>query len=395
MVLKRSLGMKKLFLSFLLIALPSLVCIGSVPAKDDVLREMAIPSTETVRGQKDGVGYAKNAEQMNVIWDLSETGPSPLCFGEETMKGALTVIAPHDDYVYAGRLYKSIIPSIKAKTVVIVGPFHRWKDFDVKGKIIFDGYKAWRTPDGDVPVSKMRENIISGLPANEYVRDNTMHDAEHSIEGPLYWLKHSNPSVEIIPILVTPMDYQTMQQTINDLETTLANYLEFTGQTVGNDIAFLISADAVHYGEDFKYTPYGAGGTEAYIKAVEDDKVIVSKLLSGTVNERRLKAIFERFQDVNVPESYKITWCGRFSIPFGLSVASQLFNELKGRGNKGLVFYGRPIAYSTSIGAPSLPSRTGMSTTAPSNLYHFVGYPAVIYGQAMVEPLKQNKEPLQ
>jgi MEMO1 family protein len=388
--------MKKLFLSFLSIASLSLTCVGAAPARNDVLKEMAVPSTDTVRGQKDGVGYAKTPEQMNEIWKLSESGPSPLCFGEEAMSGALAVIAPHDDYVYAGRVYRSIIPSITAKTVVIIAPFHRWKDFDVKGKIIFDGYKTWRTPDGEVPVSKIRETIIGGLPENEYVRDNTMHDSEHSIEGPLYWLKHSNPSVEIIPILVTPMDYESMQLTLNDLGIVLGNYLEFTGQKVGTDIAVLISADAVHYGGDFNYTPYGAGGTEAYTKAVEEDKAIVSKLLSGTVNERRLKAIFERFQDVNAPENSKMTWCGRFSVPFGLSIASQLFGGLKGKGeSRGLVCYGRPIAYSTSIGAPSLPSRTGLSTTAPSNLYHFVGYPAVIYGKAMVQPLKQNQEPLQ
>lgn len=388
--------MKKLspvFLSVLLFALP---LFAAAPERDAILKEMAIPSTDKVRGQKDGVGYARTAEQMTEAWDLSGSAPSPLCFGKEILGEGIAVIVPHDDYIYAGRVYRSLVPALKAKTVVIVAPFHRWKDFGVRGRVVFDGYDAWRSPDGEVPVSKIRDIIVRGLPASDYVVSNTMHDSEHSIEGPLYWLKRANPSVEIVPILVTPMDYQTMEQVLYDLKDVLGNYLEFNGMKIGEDVGFLISADAVHYGEDFNYAPYGPGGVEPYLKAVEEDKRIMSRLLSGTVNERRLKAIFSAFQDPNAPDAAHITWCGRFSIPFGLSLASGLFSSLKGRGeSRGLVCFGTPIAYSTSVGTPSLPSRTGMASTAPSNLYHFVGHPGMFYGKALVEPLSQNREPLQ
>ncbi|MCK6682307.1 MAG: hypothetical protein L6R30_07805 [Thermoanaerobaculia bacterium] len=44
------------------------------------------------------------------------------------------------------------------------------------------------------------------------------------------------------------------------------------------------------------------------------------------------------------------------------------------------VVTGLPVAYATSIGLPEIPARdTGLGTTAPSNLYHFVGYPAAAY----------------
>jgi len=390
--------MRRYFLSaviFLLAFMISAACPAAAPTREEILKEMAIPSTDTVRGQKDGVGYARTAAQMDEAWKLAETPPSPLCFDKEAIGQTLAVISPHDDYVYAGRVYRSVVPTIKAKTVVIIAPFHRWKDFGVRGKLVFDNYKAWRTPDGDVPVSRIRETIIAGLTPAEFVRDNTMHDSEHSIEGPLYWLRRANPSVEIIPILVTPMDYETMKQVIYDFNMVLGNYMELTGDKVGKNIAFLISADAVHYGEDFKYTPYGAGGTDAYNKAVEEDKQIMSRTLSGTVNDRRLRAIFERFQDFNAPDAPMITWCGRFSIPFGLSVASQLYWGLREKGeSRAWAFFGTPVAYSTSIGAPSLPSKTGMSSTAPSNLYHFVGYPGVVYTPVLVQPLEQGREPL-
>ena len=388
--------MKKLSPVFLSVLLFAVSTFAAAPERDTVLKEMAIPSSETVRGQKDGVGYARTAEQMTEAWDLSGAAPSPLCFEKEILGEGIAVIVPHDDYVYAGRVYRALVPSLKARTVVIVAPFHRWRDFDVRGKIVFDSYKSWRTPDGEVLVSKIRDTIVRGLPASDYVISNTMHDAEHSIEGPLYWLKRANPSVEIIPILVTPMDYPSMEQVLYNLKDVLGNYLEFNELKIGEDIGFLISADAVHYGDDFHYTPYGPGGVESYLKAVEQDKKIMSRLLSGTVNSRRIKAVFSRFQDLNAPDAASISWCGRFSIPFGLSLASDLFAVLKGKGeSRALVCFGTPIAYSTSVGAPSLPSKTGMSGTAPSNLYHFVGYPGMFYGKALVEPLSQNREPLE
>jgi hypothetical protein len=41
---------------------------------------------------------------------------------------------------------------------------------------------------------------------------------------------------------------------------------------------------------------------------------------------------------------------------------------------------GHPVAYTTSIGSPQLDLRdVNMGPTAPSNLYHFVGYPGVAF----------------
>jgi hypothetical protein len=41
---------------------------------------------------------------------------------------------------------------------------------------------------------------------------------------------------------------------------------------------------------------------------------------------------------------------------------------------------GHPIAYGTSVSFPELPVRdVGLGQTAQANLYHFVGYPAVVF----------------
>ncbi|MCX7830186.1 MAG: AmmeMemoRadiSam system protein B [Acidobacteria bacterium] len=379
------------FLAFVLV-LFQILFLAAAPTREEILKQMAVPSTDSVRGQKDGIGYAKTKEQMEEIYNLSLEPPSPNIFGEEPSSSAFCVIVPHDDYLYAGRVYRQLIPMIKAKTVFIIGPLHRWRDFEIKNKIVLDGYSTWRTPDGEVKVSKIRDIIVKGLPEDKFIQNNTAFDSEHSIEGPLYFLKHSNKDVEIVPILVPPMDYQIMMEIMDELVTAVGTYMEFNNIYVGEDIAFIISADAVHYGKDFNYTPYGDGGCEAYQKAVEEDKSIILNLLSKSVTPIRVKAIFERFQDLYSPEKSNITWCGRFSIPFGLSLGFNLFKVMNARTSRAKAFYGYPLCYSTSVGAPAIQSKTGLGTTAPSNLYHFVGYPGVYYKEAIVNPIEQLRE---
>ncbi len=365
---------------------------ASIPQKEEIRKQMAIPSTETVRGQKDGVGYARIKEQMDEIFNISSEPPSPEVFGEEPPSSALCVIVPHDDYLYAGRLYRILVPLIKAKTVFIIGPLHRWRDFEIKNKIVLDSYSHWRTPDGNVKVSQVRDLIVKGLSEDKYVVNNTASDSEHSIEGPLYFLKHSNPDVEIVPILVPPMDFQTMTSIMDELITVVGTYMEFNNLKVGEDFGFIISADAVHYGKDFDYIPYGEGGCDALEKAVKEDKEIMTNLLSESVTQKRIKAIFERFQDLYSPEKAKITWCGRFSIPFGLFLSSNLYKVANARKERWKVLYGHPLCYSTSVNSPTLSSKTGLGTTAPSNLYHFVGYPGVYFNEALKHPLEQLRE---
>jgi hypothetical protein len=116
---------------------------------------------------------------------------------------------------------------------------------------------------------------------------------------------------------------------------------------------------------------YGDGGEEAHEKAVARDLAILRGPLSGTVTEDKALRLYETFVDPERPERYRVTWCGRFSIPFGVLLVSRL---AQGRA------LAHAIAYSTSIDAPELPVRdTGLGDTAPANLFHFVGYPGVAF----------------
>ncbi len=351
------------------------------PTLEEVRRDMGMVSTgiET-RGQRDTTGYASRADQMAKVWDLSAASPAPETFGPLPAPGVAAVVCPHDDYIYAGRVYREVLPLVTARTVVLVGVFHRYRRFGEHDRLVFDPYHAWRAPDGPVPVSGLREEILAGLPPEDYVQNAAMHDSEHSLEALVYWLRHVRPDVEIVPILVPSAKLERLEQLADRLGALLVGSMQKRNWQLGRDVAIAISTDGVHYGPDFKYTPYGEGGIEPYEKATAKDRSLLRGPLRGALSRGKVHALYTSFVNPDRPDEYRLTWCGRFAVPFGLLLLERVSRDA---GTP----VGHPIAYATSVGWPELPVRDlGLGSTAPSTLYHFVGYPAAAF--TLVHPAR-------
>ena len=345
------------------------------PTLAEVRKTMGIPSTDTVRGQKDTVGFASRADQMAKVWDWSAQPPFPEALGPLPAPGVLGVICPHDDYLYAGRVYRRILPLVTAHTVVLVGVFHGYRRFGARNALVFDPYRAWRAPDGAIPVSGLRDELLAQLPASDVIRDAAMQDSEHSVEAIAYWLKHQDPRLKIVSILVPAASFPRFQELAAHLGKALAASLRKRGWALGRDVALVISSDGIHYGADFAYTPYGEVGVDAYVKATARDRALLTGPLAGPVTPAKAEAFYDAAVDPQHPDTYRMPWCGRFSIPFGLLLLGETARDLGLPAPVGL-----PIAYGTSISFPELPVKPlGMGRTAPANLYHFVSYPAVAF----------------
>lgn len=66
-------------------------------------------------------------------------------------------------------------------------------------------------------------------------------------------------------------------------------------------------------------------------------------------------------------------WCGRFSVPFGVDFLHRLIQCLRIQPLNGYL-----LLYGTNVSLGELPIRNlGLGSTAPSNLYHCVGYCAM------------------
>jgi AmmeMemoRadiSam system protein B len=343
------------------------------PAADSIRREMVIPSHGDVRGRIDSTGYALHASQMAKVWELSTSPPAPDSLGPVPAPGVAAVICPHDDFSFAGRVYRRVLPLVTARTVVLIGVFHGYRRFGEHDRLVFDPYRLWTAPDGPVPVSALRAALLARLPREDWTQDSTAHDAEHSLEPLVCWLRHIHPDLEIVPIIVPASHFDRLETLADHLAAALEAEMAARHWQLGRDLAIAISADGIHYGPDFKQAAFGEGGVAAYQQAVAKDHALLGGPLRGPLTVAGIRALYGTFVDPDHPDDYRWTWCGRFSVPLGLLTLERL-----ARGAGGAT--GHPVAYATSISGPELGLRDiGMSPSSPSNLYHFVGYPGAAF----------------
>lgn len=354
---------------------PAAIQHAAAPDLEQTRSEMGIPSRGDLRGQKDTVGYASTAEQMSEVWRLAATPPAPESLGPKPAPGVAGIICPHDDYLIAGRVYREIIPLVTAKVVVMVGVFHRYRHYGVRNAMVFDPYRAWRSPDGEIRVSELRDALLARLDPGDCVQDPAFHDSEHSLEGIAYCLKHQDPEVEILPVILPSAPFPRLQSMAERFGVELASLMKARGWTLGRDVAVVISSDGIHYGNDFNYAPYGEGGIGPFQAAMEHDRRVLRELLAGKVTPAMAQAFYETMVDPDHPDTYRKTWCGRFSIPFGLLLLEAASRELGLAPLRGL-----PVAFGASVDVPELPvRRIGLGPTCPISLYHFVTFPSAAF----------------
>jgi len=376
-----------LVLAWALVSLPRLALAQAAvypvgngrPSAAEARKEMGIPSTDELRGQLDNVGYASKPEAMAKVWALSAEPPAPPSLlpagAAMPAAGVAGMLGPHDDYVYAARVDRRIYPLVTAKTVVLVGVFHRYRRFGAHDQMIFDSYRAWRSPDGDVAVSPLRDELVAALPKDEAVKDGVAHDSEHSVEAIAYFLKHARRDVEIVPILLPAASFARLTAMATHLGGALAAAMKRHKLALGRDVAVVISTDGTHYGADFQYTPFGAGGVEALQKAVAQDRALVERTLAGPVGADKARAFFAAVVNPDKPDEYRMPWCGRFSVPFGLMLLGETARRLGMAAPRGV-----PLVLGVSVDTPELKVRdVGVGPTAPANLYHFVTHPGVAF----------------
>jgi AmmeMemoRadiSam system protein B len=350
-----------------------------------LVASVGIPPEGNRRGQMDIVGFASTAAQMDAVLAQCDSLAAPR-LAELRASGILpagaalaAAVCPHDDYCYAGRLYSVLLPHVRARTVIVFGVFHKAKLFDCRDRLVFDSYAKWHGPYGPVEVSPAREEILARLPREDFVVDNDMQTVEHSVEAIVPFLQAYNREVEIVSILVPYMSWETIDRLAEHLAESIAAVAKERGWRLGRDICLVSSCDAVHYGDaGWGGKNFADLGTDApgYEAAVERDRVLAETRLAGAVEAAKLRDFLHRCVEPENVAEYRLTWCGRFSVPLGLSVAARLAEKLES-----LPLAGTLLDYGTSVSEASLDLEGlgGMGVTAPNNLHHWVGYAAIAY----------------
>jgi MEMO1 family protein len=321
--------------------------------------------TQTIRPIRDDVGYCwKYKEMQRFIHYLDNSLEMDSC--NNALVGG---ISPHDDYLYAGHVYYPLYEGLKTKEAIIFGVTHasvRKEIGDPKNVIILDNFKEWLGLDRHVQISPLREFIKSKLDSCYFIVSNKAHELEHSVEAQIPFLCYDNPEIKITPIMVTSMSFERMDSLAERLSQIIVAYITQNKLSLGKDIIFLISSDANHYGNDFNNTPFGEDEA-AHEKGKKEDVEIGKNFLVGDISTEKIY----KFTDV----AKNIFWCGKFSIPFGLLTMKKTIKQMTQAEVEG-----KNLKYSDSYSEGVIPIKeTGMGTTAPFSLKHWVGYLSVGY----------------
>jgi AmmeMemoRadiSam system protein B len=338
---------------------------------------------EKIRKPVDTVGFATKSNQMDEFMktlnsmqgmDLQKSLTDAKIDNTTIWKA---VISPHDDYTYVGYLYPALLSEVKAKTIILFGVCHVAKKFGVENKIIFDSFSHWSEPYGNVPVSKIRGQIIEKLPQDLFLINDSVQSAEHSVEAIIPFLQYYNRDIEIVSILVPYMPFDRMNEISEPLAKVIKEVTEKNNMKWGNDFSIIISTDAVHYGDkdwgDKNYAYFGAD-ENGYKLAVEHEYEIINNCLTGNISKDKIKQFVNYTVSKEDYKDYIWTWCGRYSVPFGLLTVFNLENYF----NQNLT--GTLVKYATSLDHPHIPVKDiSMGETAPANINHWVGYAAIGY----------------
>ncbi len=287
-------------------------------------------------------------------------------------------ICPHDDHLYAGRVYYNILRNLRAKTVVIFGVTHSARRRHLTKKLIFGTFPYYYGVYGNIKVSPLREEIEKRLGKDFYVINNPVVKGEHSIEALLPFIQYYNRNVEILPIYVPVLNYKDLVSSSEKLSQIFVDLIKKNHWKLGRDIAFVSSADCVHYGDwewgKHHYAPYGCC-YYGHERAVKDDIFISQSILSGVISDKNMERFTEKVWSNDVSWPYKITWCGCFSIPYGLRCVNLIKEKLEGKPLRGYFLrYGDSYTF-----GKLLDENVGIGLTAICNLHHWVGYTAIGY----------------
>lgn len=359
----------------LLIVMTAIILFSAVRCGDS----QDADTTIRVRGLADTVGFSYTEDQIKRVVAMSEALEADNLnkIHEEYESPWIAGVCPHDDHLLAGRVYVSLFQNFKARRCVIFGVAHKAKNWGVRDKLIFDSYDYWSGPYGPVTVSSLREEIIRRLPEDAYTVNDSWQAEEHSVEGIVPFLQHYVPGAEIVSILVPYMAWDRLDELSGILAEAIGDIIAEEKWRLGDDLGLIFSNDGDHYGDedwgDKDYAEFGVD-EEGYRKATQRDLDLIKLTLTGELHTSRLKLFSDTVLGDDV-YSYKIRWCGRFSVPFGLNTLYYLAQKAQKTPVEGYL-----LRYDTSYGLGKMSiENIGLGTTAPNHIRHWVGYSAIGY----------------
>jgi MEMO1 family protein len=128
--------------------------------------------------------------------------------GAQAPRPAFGAVVPHAGYVYSGPVAGAVYARLKIpRAVIILCPNHTGRG----APAALETSEAWRTPLGEVPVSRrLGQRLLALAPSLE--EDATAHVREHSLEVQLPFLQVLRADMEFVPICIGAHDLELCRE---------------------------------------------------------------------------------------------------------------------------------------------------------------------------------------
>ncbi|MFW2367558.1 MAG: AmmeMemoRadiSam system protein B [Desulforhopalus sp.] len=155
-------------------------------------------------------------------------------YSDKVKQKAKAVVAPHAGYIYSGALAAETLCSVEIpETVVILGPNHHGQ-----GAAVALATSSWDMVLGEVPVDMEIGNLLLSNNPN-IIADDSAHQLEHSLEVQVPFLQIQNPSLQIVPLVISRLTYKSCV----DIGHTLAHAIAQSDK----EVLIVASSDMSHY----------------------------------------------------------------------------------------------------------------------------------------------------
>ena len=220
--------------------------------------------------------------------DLLRQDLSQRIWIRENKESVIALISPHAGYFYSGNCAGKGFGAINIPDrVIIIGVNHS----GVGSPLAIDGHNNWDMPMGPIAVdSQLRDQLTSN--SDLFIVEKHSGINEHSIEVQIPFLQYLNPSVKILPILLSRLNY-------NELEAAAIALSQLIKYNSNEDILIVASTDMSHY-------------VSASFGEIKDHMAI------GKIKELNPKGLL----DVVVKE--RISMCGVYPVVMSLIAANEL-----------------------------------------------------------------------
>jgi AmmeMemoRadiSam system protein B len=153
----------------------------------------------------------------------------------EERKEALAVVSPHAGYIYSGGVAGETFARVKVpESVVILGPNHTGHG----APIALMAQGSWDMPMGEVAINiELAAQIAKSSPLVEI--DEIAHRFEHSLEVQVPFLQYIQNNLNIAPIVVSHVAYETCVAVGQGLAAAIKSY--------GKQVLIVASTDMTHY----------------------------------------------------------------------------------------------------------------------------------------------------